>query len=72
VSDEVTYQGKEGRKRWNELGDVIADTWERAITRVESWLSWQGDFSESDLETETVWDRVGAERSSSSCPTPGT
>ena len=61
VSDEVSYQGKDGRKRWNELGDVIADTWERAITRVESWLSWQGDFSESDLETETVWDRVGAE-----------
>jgi hypothetical protein len=61
VSDEVSYQGKEGRKRWNELGDVIADTWERAISRVESWLTWRGDFSETDLDTETVWDRVGAE-----------
>jgi hypothetical protein len=61
VSDEVSYQGKDGRKRWNELGDIIADTWERAIARVESWLRWEGDFSESDLETETVWDRVGAE-----------
>jgi hypothetical protein len=28
---------------------------------VEKWLSWQGDFSTSDLETETVWDRVDAE-----------
>jgi len=61
VSDEVSYQGKDGRKRWSELGDVIADTWERAITRVESWLRWEGDFSESELEAETVWDRVGAE-----------
>jgi hypothetical protein len=61
VSDEVSYQGKEGRKRWNELGDVIAETWERAITRVESWLNWRGDFSTSDLDAETVWDRVGAE-----------
>lgn len=61
VSDDVSYQGKDGRKRWNELGDVVADTWERAISRVESWLEWRGDFSESDLETETAWDRVGAE-----------
>ena len=61
VSDEVSYQGKEGRKRWSELGDVIADTWERAISRVDSWLDWRGDFSDTDLEAETVWDRVGAE-----------
>src|SRR5215469_1397623 len=43
VSDDVSYQGKDGRKRWNELGDVIADTWERALSRVESWLRWEGD-----------------------------
>jgi hypothetical protein len=61
VSDEVSYQGKDGRKRWNELGDVIAETWERAITRVNSWLDWRGDFSDADLEGETVWDRVGAQ-----------
>lgn len=61
VSDDVSYQGKDGRKRWNELGDVVAETWERAISRVESWLEWRGDFSESDLDTETIWDRVGAE-----------
>jgi hypothetical protein len=61
VDDEVSYQGKEGRKAWNELGDTIAESWERAIGYVEKWLSWQGDFSVSDLETETVWDRVDAE-----------
>jgi hypothetical protein len=61
VDDEVSYQGKEGRKRWNELGDTIAETWERAIGRVESWLSWQGDFTTSQLDAETIWDRIGAE-----------
>jgi hypothetical protein len=43
VDEENSYQGKDGRKRWNELGDMIAETWERAIARTESWLSWQGD-----------------------------
>lgn len=61
VDEENTYQGKEGRKRWNELGDTIASSWDRAISRVESWLSWQGDFTTSDLNADTVWDRVGAE-----------
>jgi hypothetical protein len=61
VDDDVSYHGKEGRKAWNELGDMIADSWERAIGYVERWLSWQGDFSASDLESETVWDRVDAE-----------
>ena len=61
VADEVSYHGKEGRKAWNELGDTIADSWERAIGYVERWLSWQGDFSTNDLESETVWDRVDAE-----------
>ncbi len=49
VDEDVSYQGKDGRKRWNELGDTIADSWERAIGRVDSWLSWQGDFSDSDF-----------------------
>jgi hypothetical protein len=61
VGDDVSYQGKEGRKRWNDLGDVFAESWERAVARVEAWLSWQGDFSGSDLDAETVWDHVGAE-----------
>jgi hypothetical protein len=61
VDEDVSYQGKDGRKRWNDLGDTIAESWERAIARVESWLSWQGDFSGSDLDAETVWDHVGAE-----------
>ena len=57
----MSYHGKEGRKAWNELGDTIADSWERAIGYVDRWLSWQGDFASTDLETETVWDRVDAE-----------
>jgi len=61
VDADVTYQGRDGRKRWNELGDTIADSWERAIGWVDAWLSWQGDFSTSELGAETVWDRVGAE-----------
>ncbi|MEO6886119.1 MAG: hypothetical protein ABI232_07535 [Jatrophihabitantaceae bacterium] len=61
VDENVSYQGKDGSKRWNELGDTIADNWERAITRTESWLSWQGDFSTSELGAESIWSRVGAE-----------
>jgi hypothetical protein len=61
VDEDNSYQGKEGRKRWSALGDTIADSWERAITRVESWLEWRGDFSETAVDAESVWDRVGAE-----------
>lgn len=62
VDEEVSYQGRDGRKRWNELGDTIADSWERAIARVESWLSWQGDFTVTEFDEEqTLWERVGAE-----------
>jgi hypothetical protein len=62
VDAEISYQGKDGRKRWNELGDTIADSWERAIGRVDSWLSWQGDFTSSEFsDDETLWERVGAE-----------
>ena len=32
VDEEISYQGKDGRKRWNELGDTIAESWERAIS----------------------------------------
>jgi hypothetical protein len=61
VDEDVSYQGKDGRKRWNQLGDTIADSWERAIARVDGWLAWRGDFSDTDLDAETVWDRIGAE-----------
>jgi hypothetical protein len=62
VDEEVSYQGRDGRKRWNELGDTIADSWERAVSRVESWLSWQGDFSHTEFGDEaSVWERIGAE-----------
>ncbi|MGI8677538.1 MAG: hypothetical protein ACR2LX_02400 [Jatrophihabitans sp.] len=63
VDEEISYQGKDGRKRWNELGDTIADSWERALKRVEEWLSWQGDFSASEFagDEESIWSRVGAD-----------
>ncbi|SHG00208.1 hypothetical protein SAMN05443575_1097 [Jatrophihabitans endophyticus] len=62
VDEENTYQGRDGRKRWNELGDTIAESWERAIARVEDWLNWRGDFSESEFDEQaSVWERVGAE-----------
>ena len=61
VDEDNSYQGKDGRKRWSDLGDTIADSWERAIARVESWLAWEGDFSETEVDAEGVWDRVGAE-----------
>jgi hypothetical protein len=62
VDEDVSYQGKDGRKRWNELGDTIADSWERAIKRTEDWLEWVGDFSESEFDGEaSVWERVGAQ-----------
>lgn len=61
VDEDVSYQGRDGKKRWNDLGDTIADSWERAIARVDSWLRWQGDFSEADFdEDEALWDRIGA------------
>jgi hypothetical protein len=62
VDDEISYQGKDGRKRWNELGDTIADSWERAIARVESWLRWEGDFTVTEFDDDqTLWERIGAQ-----------
>lgn len=62
VDEEISYQGRDGRKRWNELGDTIAESWERAIRRVDDWLSWRGDFSRSEFTAgESVWDRIGAQ-----------
>lgn len=62
VSDDVSYHGKDGRKRWSVLGDTVADTWERAVARVEQWLSWRGDFGgDTDLsEPGAVWETVSA------------
>ncbi|MCW2605058.1 MAG: hypothetical protein JWN61_3193 [Pseudonocardiales bacterium] len=63
LQEDVSYQGKEGRKAWSALGDVIADTWERALGRVEQWLEWVGDFDAedaSDLDEEALWSEVGA------------
>ncbi len=70
VDEDVSYQGKDGRKRWSELGDTIADSWERAIARVESWLSWQGDFSDSrNSRPRTSGTASAPSPSRSCCPT---
>ncbi|HEU5267971.1 MAG TPA: hypothetical protein VFU35_14780, partial [Jatrophihabitans sp.] len=64
VDSEVSYHGRDGKKRWNEVGDTVADSWERAIGRVESWLNWQGDYEAAAVEEEEdaeLWGRVGAE-----------
>jgi hypothetical protein len=42
VEGETSYQGKDGAAEWSRLGDVIADSWERAVRRIESWLRWEG------------------------------
>jgi hypothetical protein len=43
VEGETDYHtGKEGRAEWSALGSVVAESWERALVRVQSWLSWQG------------------------------
>jgi hypothetical protein len=56
VSEDVSYQGKEGRRAWNELGDTIADSWERALTRVESWLRWEGEYPEAGADEDSDGD----------------
>ena len=47
MNGDLGYTGREGAKAWSELGDVIADTWERALRRVGQWLEWRGDFPET-------------------------
>ena len=42
VEGETGYSGKDGAAEWIQLGDVIAQTWERALVRIESWLRWEG------------------------------
>lgn len=54
VDEETSYQGKDGRKAWNALGDTIAETWERAIGRVETWLRWEGDFQTAPADDEDI------------------
>ncbi|MGX7680914.1 hypothetical protein ACSMXN_18665 [Jatrophihabitans sp. DSM 45814] len=53
VEGETTYHGKEGAAEWSRLGDVIADSWERALNRIESWLRWEGS-SAQPLDTDAA------------------
>lgn len=45
VEGETEYLGKDGLAEWTRLGDVIAESWERAIVRIEQWLRWEGTAS---------------------------
>ncbi|MGI8665968.1 MAG: hypothetical protein ACR2N4_08050 [Jatrophihabitans sp.] len=42
VEGETDYHDKEGQSEWARLGDVIAESWERALGRIEPWLRWEG------------------------------
>jgi hypothetical protein len=42
VEGETDYHGKDGGAEWSRLGDVVAESWERALARLESWLRWEG------------------------------
>ncbi len=65
LSGEADYEGREGQAEWSRLGDVIAESWQRALNRVEPWLRWEGssatvldaeeaeDFEDTDTDTDT-------------------
>jgi hypothetical protein len=61
VSEDVSYLGKEGKRAWNQLGDTLADSWERAMARVGSWLRWEGEFPEPSDEDEDSADEESAD-----------
>jgi hypothetical protein len=42
VEGDTSYHGKDGAAEWSRLGDVIAESWERALGRIDSWLRWEG------------------------------
>jgi hypothetical protein len=42
MEGDTGYSGKDGEAEWSRLGDVIADSWERAVVRIETWLRWEG------------------------------
>jgi hypothetical protein len=52
VEAETDYHGKDGGIEWNRLGDVVAESWERALTRIDSWLRWEGSSATPVTPTE--------------------
>jgi hypothetical protein len=46
TEDEPDYSGKTGQAQWSSLGDTIGSTWQRALTRLGTWLSWQGSSAD--------------------------
>jgi hypothetical protein len=58
IEDETSYHGKEGAAEWTRLGDTIAESWERALARLQYWLRWEGS-SAIPLEPEDAGDPAG-------------
>ncbi|UQX87807.1 hypothetical protein M6D93_16085 [Jatrophihabitans telluris] len=56
VEGETSYSGKEGAAEWTALGDVIADSWERAANRLNTWLRWEGSSTETIVESDDETD----------------
>lgn len=58
VEGETDYHGKDGGAEWSRLGDVVAESWERALARLESWLRWEGtsatpvDIADADSDDD--------------------
>jgi len=43
VEGDISYTtGKAGAQEWIALGNTIAESWSRALGRIEFWLNWQG------------------------------
>jgi hypothetical protein len=61
VEGDTSYTGREGEAEWTKLGDVIADSWERALNRIESWLRWEGSSSEPFEDADDADDTDDAE-----------
>jgi hypothetical protein len=54
VEGDTSYHGKDGAAEWSRLGDVIAESWERALVRIESWLRWEGSSAAAATAGESV------------------
>lgn len=52
TEDEVDYISKDGAAEWRRLGEAIADSWPRALTRLQSWLRWEGTSADTASSTD--------------------
>jgi hypothetical protein len=50
VDDEVSYEGRDGKLEWRRLGDTVADSWARALARLDTWLRFEGTAATEEDE----------------------